>query len=648
MDDKEKMQGESLPSEEGQHSKVRSLIRPHSSKGKKSPGSPSASSTPEPPIGRIRRPWSAHPKTRADVSKKKLVRENLKKSHMRPPNRRQKSKENDLQNEEKDANGTQVIGLECPALDYKPQRYKDQMVDHEGQDEKDLLDYGVTTLVSESSGRSPSPDHSWAMTQVKRDMSKSKKQHPTFESWTMMSPHDSEEYDTDLEKDMIKKIEKPIDPTGKTTYLDQCQRDGLIPVSYLSRHLGDRNLRMRHHYLGGTATKPVARALEFNTVTENLDLGDNYLEGDGAVYLCRMLKDNMFIVSLDISNNFIQSKGAKAVASMLDVNTTLKTLSLSGNQLCDRDAGYFTEALKSNTSLTSLDLSNNEFGEAGGVYIAQALVSNESITDLDLSWNSIRNRGAEAIGKALANNQVLEVLDVSWNGFGLPGCRGLQLGLRVNSKLRVLDISNNRINKNCAKELSLGLSKNFGLETLLMNLNALTDEGIEIILKAVNQSQTLSYISLQEMNINMNNYKKIQQMENENDMTILHGGLGGAQRYTPQTSVLKVLSKFLKEHRIDLEGALRQQDKDHSGTLQQEEIKLAFKEAGLRLTNRQMDVLVEEIDVTHSGSIKWEDILNGRVLMEYNRRKSSVAYKLAEVDQETLFSNMKKRQLTVI
>lgn len=97
-----------------------------------------------------------------------------------------------------------------------------------------------------------------------------------------------------------------------------------------------------------------------------------------------------------------------------------------------------------------------------------------------------------------------------------------------------------------------------------------------------------------------------------------------------------MLSKFLKEHKIDLEGALRQQDKDHSGNLQHEEVKLAFKEAGLRLTNvrlclntilllvyfmnissdlrifftttlqRQIDTLVEEIDVTHSGSIKWE------------------------------------------
>lgn len=37
---------------------------------------------------------------------------------------------------------------------------------------------------------------------------------------------------------------------------------------------------------------------------------------------------------------------------------------------------------------------------------------------------------------------------------------------------------------------------------------------------------------MQEMNINISNYKRIQQMESEKDITILHGGLGGVQRYT--------------------------------------------------------------------------------------------------------------------
>ena len=36
---------------------------------------------------------------------------------------------------------------------------------------------------------------------------------------------------------------------------------GIIPVSYLLRNMGESNLRMRHHYLGGHGTKPLAEAL---------------------------------------------------------------------------------------------------------------------------------------------------------------------------------------------------------------------------------------------------------------------------------------------------------------------------------------------------------------------------------------------------
>lgn len=42
---------------------------------------------------------------------------------------------------------------------------------------------------------------------------------------------------------------------------------------------------------------------------------------------------------------------------------------------------------------------------------------------------------------------------------------------------------------------------------------------------------------MQEMNINISNYKRIQQMESEKDITILHGGLGGVQRYTVSTCI---------------------------------------------------------------------------------------------------------------
>lgn len=149
MEDPEEPRGESPSAEEGHSSKHRSLIRPHSAKGKKPSSRSSTSSTPEPTVGGLRRPWSAHPKTRADVSKKKLVRDNLKRSHMRPPNRRQKHKDEETPTEGNKADDTQVIGLECAGLDYKPQRYKvrDESADYEAHGE-DTLDHGVNTLVS--------------------------------------------------------------------------------------------------------------------------------------------------------------------------------------------------------------------------------------------------------------------------------------------------------------------------------------------------------------------------------------------------------------------------------------------------------------------------------------------------------------------
>ena len=51
----------------------------------------------------------------------------------------------------------------------------------------------------------------------------------------------------------------PWTPFNTTRYLSVV---GIVPVSYLMRNLGEGNLRMRHHYLGGTGTKPLASALK--------------------------------------------------------------------------------------------------------------------------------------------------------------------------------------------------------------------------------------------------------------------------------------------------------------------------------------------------------------------------------------------------
>ncbi|XP_067685283.1 leucine-rich repeat-containing protein 74B-like [Haliotis asinina] len=547
------------------------------------------------------RPWTAHPKVRSEVSLRKIPRQHLRKSHMKVPG---KSKET-------------------------------------GVDSASTLNFQSHENLHEQPQETSGP--------LEQSVSEGTRHH-SFENWVDGSPHDSDEYDTDVEeekKPVTRKSNLLSDPTGIITYEEQCQKDGCVPISYLRRHLNKRMIRMRHHYLGGLSTKPVAAALKRNTVTEHVDLADNCVEAAGAYYLADMLKENMFIVCLNLANNFIGSIGAAAFAGMLEVNTTLKALSLAGNQLQDRDACKLIDALKNNVSLTCLDLSHNEFGEKGGEIIGTAFSANDSLTDVDLSWNAIRNKGAVAIAKALKTNATLEVLDLSWNGFGSTGAESLEQALQVNTTLKALDLTNNRINCQAALKLALGLKKNFGLETLVLNLNPLGDSGVEAILKAVETHDCLRFLSMEELSINASNIRIIHQLEETKNIIILHGGLGGYHRHTVLSSVLKLFIMFSHEHLSHLEDAFYQQDKDKSGVLTADEMKFCLKEAGLRLTSHQVDLLIREIDYSHTGNIKYRDILSGKCFSDYHKQHPSRGFTLTKNADSSMKLSSVERPATV-
>lgn len=52
-----------------------------------------------------------------------------------------------------------------------------------------------------------------------------------------------------------------FDHSGKTAYIEACQRSNVVPVSYYLRHMHDSQLRLCHHQLGSGAIKPIAVSL---------------------------------------------------------------------------------------------------------------------------------------------------------------------------------------------------------------------------------------------------------------------------------------------------------------------------------------------------------------------------------------------------
>lgn len=61
-----------------------------------------------------------------------------------------------------------------------------------------------------------------------------------------------------------------FDHSGKTSYIEACQRSNVVPVSYYLRHMHESELKLRHHQLGSHAVKPIAASLVVSFKVANL------------------------------------------------------------------------------------------------------------------------------------------------------------------------------------------------------------------------------------------------------------------------------------------------------------------------------------------------------------------------------------------
>ncbi|XP_074644527.1 uncharacterized protein LOC141901280 [Tubulanus polymorphus] len=426
--------------------------------------------------------------------------------------------------------------------------------------------------------------------------------------------YNSADYDTDLEDDFPVDNPNDYDAGGVYIYESECINRKVVPTSYLSKNLQTPHLRMRHHYIGAKGAIPLAGAMAKNTITEVLDIHDNFIGEEGAIYMADMLRENMFLIKLDISNNHIGRRGVQAFVDVLDVNTTLKSLSLSGNNLTDADAKLIADALGSNSSLTCLNISHNQIGDIGGGYIADGLENNIGLMDLDLSWNAIRQNGAVAIMNALNVNKCLEILDLEWNGLSLNGTVALGNALKVNHTLRVLDLSNNRLTDEGTQNIANGLKANIGLETLLINMSPIGEVGMNYVLDAVgpDNNQTLKLLGIEDIALTGKTYLRIKEVEREKDITVLHGGLGGYLRSRTEANVYALFDEFVSDNKDNLEVWFQQMDEDMSGDVSTEELRQGLKLHGLRLTNKHIDMLLDQLDTDQSGAMDYNELLEGR------------------------------------
>ncbi|XP_071961168.1 uncharacterized protein [Antedon mediterranea] len=435
-----------------------------------------------------------------------------------------------------------------------------------------------TSLLEDEDSQSVITDTSLLPCSTLNDDSEDDEQHKLKDpiQKLMEIPPDDGEYDTDLDEEFPAGQQKEYDSTGRTIYLEQCQAEGVDPISFVLRNFHQPKLQLCHRYMSARDIKPLAQALGSNSCIEDLDLNDNHLTDEGALAIAVMMRNNNYIHKLDLSDNVIGRKGAAAMSFMLESNYTLKKLCLSGNHLTDIDASILSNGLRTNGTLTELDLSYNEFGETGGVSLGLALAANDGLVYLDLRWNSLRGKGAVAIANALKVNTSLEVLDLSKNAVGLPGCIAFMRSLKVNHGLRILNLSHNHVNPQATQKLALGLKKNIRLEVLMLNSNPIGDEGIVALLKALVVNTSLKLLNLMDSII-----------------------------------AVSVINEFINKNQTQVIDKFYAVDEERTGFILATQFVTTLLEAGCDVRKSDLKKVLTILHLEDSHKISYRHILNG-------------------------------------
>ncbi|XP_060561008.1 leucine-rich repeat-containing protein 74B-like isoform X4 [Ruditapes philippinarum] len=467
----------------------------------------------------------------------------------------------------------------------------------------------------------------------------------TFEpDFNTVDISDEKAFDTDLEvEDAHQKIAHLLtsdqsasyDHTGKTSYIDTCKKLGVVPASYYLRHMQDRHLNMRHHGLGAAGMRALAESLSSNTNVLELDLSDNWLGPQGGLAVCEMLKDNCFITELNLSENRLGTECAPHLSQIMQQNVTLTHVTLSGNEFDDHSAPYFAEAILNSTKVLHLNLSHNNFGDVSGTILGPAIADNSCIKELDLSWNCIRRKGAVAITQGVKNNIFLKKINLSWNGFGLEGALGLQDALKGNSVLEELDISNNRITAEGAVIIGKGISVNETLNTLKMGKNPMQSAGCYGICAAIlrNPNCVLKVIDFSDILVNKDFEDVFKQVQEQiPDIKLAHGGMEPPPKPKAKVHPMVKLVNYIEKHELRLVDFFNKFDKDGSMSVTHEEfvegietarqaIKKNAQETGIKLSDDEIEELLNELDRDGDGEINYNELVVSHVDFQEKREQ---------------------------
>ncbi|VEU43876.1 unnamed protein product [Pseudo-nitzschia multistriata] len=216
--------------------------------------------------------------------------------------------------------------------------------------------------------------------------------------------------------------------------------------------------------LGDEGLEKLAGGLEQQIVTTSLHKSKSADAGD--VLLPSILR---------LRGNRIGNRGVQALEFLFRSSSTLKEVDLSDNHIGSKGACSLFESLAQNPNgipLSVLNLSQNEIWELSSPMennnASTFLYTNSTLKELNLDGNLLHDGGAEFIAQSIRSNRrcALKRLHLGWNAIGDDGVRALGKALESNTSLEVLGLAENDITNTGARALLAALAVNTSVKEI--------------------------------------------------------------------------------------------------------------------------------------------------------------------------------------
>lgn len=167
----------------------------------------------------------------------------------------------------------------------------------------------------------------------------------------------------------------------------------------------------------------------------------------------------------------MSTMGCQAVSRLLERTSCLKVISLPNCDMGDEEICILASSIRKNKArlpLESIQLSFNNLTYKGLEALSNALWGSTTLKELKLDNNEIGDRGAHQIAAILPALRALETLDVGFNAIKAAGLNILMKAVADTDQIQSLSVSGNALDVPSAKAVAYALAYNQSLKSIYL------------------------------------------------------------------------------------------------------------------------------------------------------------------------------------